>query len=145
MKTTRTLAVLACMGLAACNRASTPSTPSAPSAKPAQAAEAQPEWDVSEAPVTGAVLEVTPNPGDYCTDKKQAVSVHWDMTAPNPSGLQLWLEDPSGARKLWAAPSVRSGTAETGKWLSPGAKVIAVDASRNRVLVSVTIAAKPCP
>lgn len=137
MNVTRTLALFACLGLAACNRSPGP-------ADTAAAPDAAPQWDTSQAPVAGAVLEVSPNPGDYCTDKTQAVTVHWDMTKPNPSGLQLWLEDPSGARKLWAAPSERAGTAQTGKWLAPGAKVIAVDASRSRLLTSVTITGKPC-
>lgn len=144
------LATVICL-LAACSGedASTPASNSqAASSSDSTDSVAQPapgsEWDASQTPVAGATLTVTPNPVDFCTDKTQAVEVTWDVTSANPSALEIWLEDPRGERKLWVAPSVRSGIKTTGKWMQPNSKVIAVDAAGARILNTVTLAAADC-
>lgn len=115
----------------------------APETTPAPAEEKLP-WTVGDLPVTGAEITASPNPASFCDAETAPVEVRWDVVAANPTTLQLWLEDPSGARKLWIAPSGRQGTKMTGAWMREGSRIIAVDASTSRVLDIVRITAAPC-
>jgi hypothetical protein len=127
------------------NRDSTPRTAAAPepASETATAGEKLP-WIVGQLPVEGTELEVSPNPASLCSAERFAVEVRWDVSVANPTTLQLWLEGPTGDRKLWVAPSVRQGVKTTGSWMQEGSKVIAVDASTDIVLAIAPITAASC-
>lgn len=129
-----------------CQKTSSRSVSTAPNADPvdSKSSTSEPAWDAAQAPVTGTTLTVSPNPADFCTDAMQVVQVQWDMTAANPTGLQIWIEDSKGNHKLWVAPSTRQGTKNTGPWISAGSRIVAVDSATNRVLNAVTIVGAPC-
>lgn len=145
--------ITACaLGLSACNQESVPAQSSdfaspAPEQEQASSEALQPaaaRWDMSAVPIDGAMLEVSPNPVDFCADKTAAVDVEWDVTAANPTTMQIWIESESGSGKLWIAPSTRQGTKRTGRWITDGSRIIAVDAGTNRALNLVTISALEC-
>jgi len=51
--------------------------------------------------------------------------VSWDATALPADGVQIWLQSPGEARKLWTAAAAQ-GSERTGEWLQNGTKVILV-------------------
>lgn len=113
----------------------------------AAAVEPTPEevWDDSAAPVADTRIAITPDPVSFCDGPRQAVEVEWDVTAAEPTHLQLWIEGASGQRKLWTATKTLAGSKRTGSWAAEGTKFIALDAKGKRVINSATVTAAACP
>ena len=102
-------------------------------------------WDESAAPVAGTRIAINPDPVSFCDGARQAVDVEWDVTAAEPTHLQLWIEGASGQRKLWTATRTLAGSKRTGAWTAEGTKFIALDAKGKRVINSATVTAAACP
>lgn len=104
-----------------------------------------PAWDESAAPLAGTRIAVSPDPVSFCEGQRQAVEVEWDVAAAAPAHLQLWIEDASGQRKLWAATKSLAGSKRTGAWTAEGTRFIVLDGRGDRVINSTTVTAAPCP
>lgn len=102
-------------------------------------------WDESAAPAAGTRIAINPDPVSFCDGARQAVDVEWDVTAAEPTHLQLWIEGASGQRKLWTATKTLAGSKRTGSWAAEGTKFIALDAKGKRVINSATVTAAACP
>lgn len=64
---------------------------------------------------------------DLCKHPSGLMStlVSWDASALPADGVQIWLQSPGEARKLWTAAPAK-GSERTGEWLQNGTKVILV-------------------
>lgn len=64
---------------------------------------------------------------DLCKHPSGLMSaqVSWDASALPADGVQIWLQSPGEARKLWTAAAAK-GSERTGEWLQNGTKVILV-------------------
>jgi hypothetical protein len=100
---------------------------------------------VDEAHLTsGTILRLKPNPVDFCTDEHRQVEMLWDLSKANPGIIEIWLEEPSGRRKLWIETWAQTGTKVTGKWVVEGMKFIALDVTNQRVLNVAKVEATDC-
>jgi len=91
------------------------------------------------------MLTVDPAVVDACThpDNLAAVNVTWDATAAGTEGIQIFLQDAAGAKKLWSAAGAK-GSQETGQWMADGSQVILVNGADSRELGRVGIKFTPC-
>lgn len=106
---------------------------------------AGPVWDESAAPIAGTRIVISPDPVSFCEGRRQEVEVEWDVTTAAPAHLQLWIENASGQRKLWAATKSLAGSKRTGAWTGEGTRFVILDGSGQRVINSTTVTAATCP
>lgn len=138
----------ACVLVTACGGGTPPSLPDpepvvfSVAADPATASREQ--WDASGAPRAGALISASPNPVDFCSDALQVVQVEWDLAESGARAPQIWIEEPNGKRKIWAALKEPTGSRKTGNWARSGMRFVAIDRATRQVLNSVTIEPLPC-
>lgn len=116
----------------------------APVGQPAPVAEPVPGtgWDTSSPEAADVSLAILPDPVDFCTTGTQSVTVSWEI-ARSYASPQVWVQVGT-TPKLFAAPSNRTSSAETGNWVREGTTFYLVDAATNRVLKQAQPTAKTC-
>ena len=97
---------------------------------------------IGAAPET--VLQVRPDPVDFCASKRRVVEVTWDMSAAKTRAVQIWLEEPGGRRKLWIETADKAGRKTSGNWIVEGMKFIALDVANGKVLNTAVVRAAEC-
>ena len=152
MKTIGTLAVaLSLVLLSACSPSTEPAPAATAPADAATAPTASAGTPATAEPASGTVIAeggmLTVEPGivDACSHPENVavVSVRWDATAAGTEGVQLFLQDAAGNKKLWSAAGAK-GSQDTGPWMADGSEVILVNAADSRELGRVKISFTPC-
>lgn len=129
---TITLIPVAALLLAACQH---------PSQQPVAEPTASTSSALSTAPVASTtvnVLTVTPSSMATC-DPAAVAKIHW---ATHASEVQIFVGTGSNA-KLFAAGGA-TGDAETGPWVRPGTRFVAINKSNGKVLARVAIQGPKC-
>ena len=90
------------------------------------------------------LLEVHPNPASFCSGERGSVEVSWDAEQMLLGGIQVWIEEEDGRRKLWFETSQLKGSKTTGPWASDEMQFLLIDPSRKSVLRTVELRAREC-
>lgn len=155
MSRTLPLAALALLALAACKAPEAEQPAAAPATTPPAPAAVQPappapeadrlgkaEWDFSSAPAADTLLEVVPDPVDFCSGSQQAVTVRWEVPRSIHSP-QIWVQAGTSP-KLFTAPRSPNGQEPTGPWVGESTTFFLVDATTGKVLRQASPTPAPC-
>jgi len=135
------LAICACLAFAAgCDRAPTNTTAGSEPLPADTSAPAEPVERINPA----IVLVATPNPADFCGDKKlTTVTVNWDTSAANVPQYSIWVEAPNVRRKSWLGGSKPVDSKQTGPWVRDQTKFSMIDNS-GTIVATTTVTAMEC-
>jgi hypothetical protein len=124
------------VGVTACK----PNTPP-PQDSPASAEAAQSVVKSSE----NGMLTVSPAAISACDSQDVGISsdVSWNAASVGTEGVEVWLQNPEGEKKLWSA-SGAVDKSTTGPWMRVGSVVILVNGEDKKELARIDITSIPC-
>jgi hypothetical protein len=134
--------------LSACNKPASDAPAPAPQASaPVAATPAVSEVpaEVSPEPAkSNGMLTAVPNSvGCDEASAPVAVDVSWNASAALTDAVEVWLQDPSGERKLWVASGAQS-QGKTGPWMAAGSEIILINAQDRAELDRIRIGTGDC-
>jgi hypothetical protein len=91
------------------------------------------------------MLTVKPGAIDGCESSGGpiAVEVSWDASSARTHGVQIFLQDKGGERKLWSAAGA-TGKGMTGSWMRDGSVITLVNGENGVQLAQAILKEVPC-